>query len=935
MSTSGFNYTGPASSSSSSGNYGTGDDNPLSFLLSTAQSGLWHAGELFGLRAPDDIETFRAKYPAWDFLTQFASIGGTYGAGIKLGSKVPGIAKVIEMAGASIKSPIAAKAVESVVRLAPLEAARLGTAAAAGNDPFDFFVRDTLPSLGFEAGAGAIGGVFSRAGASKATTSQSSELLGIDPRADPAEMLRVAQSRIKMLETLPVDSPEAAGYIRKFGFVKTDPLEARNTVLSTLRNNESELRAMIRDQEVSSTRIPQAGTGDITYALKKMQAEPGAGITKSQTGVIKRLQRELGLGDEAYRARLESEMGVTSSKELTTESAHDFAQSLYEDLNDDGKKTFAWLFQREQPGASTAVSSYVSELHPLLGTKPVAAEAAELFVTSRQLGKQAEKKGWETFKLQNHELANADSRIEALGLSVDDMLANSTTPRINQELVSAGAESKISQLVKKNFIDVGDGWYLAAEKDGKALMAKKVTYPAEMEEVMRNSLPKAKRDALDAGAVIDEWFVTKTSTPEAFAQKSKEFVDGIIAKNSWARPIVGPEAIFSNSFRKMMDDTQIAEWIAFAKPGVTEEQRLQKAAQMLGVNLQKNNALVRNFKNSLDSVVTPGIHQGAGDPLVRRGLYLTRNAEDMANKVVDDLMFGESKLDPNKNAFFSTILGSATKPEESYVHWAKKLSEDDWKRFSEFKYMKPELWDVGLETGELSKPAYELLKYENDVLDAFVNKLTDAEQRAAGHGAFAPKEGHGIVGHDFNGDQRAIIRDEHGDVLYVKAGDNNKEIQEFADSFIAQAKKEGKNLFYKGVVRGEREQGEAVLAMSQATQNPLWKDAQRWANNAELNLHHPRTFRTQKGVEGFTTEWNYDTYTKAMANRLKQRVNYAAELGLKSALEPTLDKMLALGDTHGIKLITRRINDVVGKPGVIGSLTNELADRVLYPELRD
>lgn len=106
----------------------------LSYLEGLAKSTLWSPLSLVGMAPPRPLAEWQAENPGSALATQLVGFGGIYGLGAKAARGVPVLGRALLAAEESaISSPILGGAKAEVLRFLPTELARVGIAAAAGD----------------------------------------------------------------------------------------------------------------------------------------------------------------------------------------------------------------------------------------------------------------------------------------------------------------------------------------------------------------------------------------------------------------------------------------------------------------------------------------------------------------------------------------------------------------------------------------------------------------------------------------------------------------------------------------------------------------------------------------------------------------------------------------------------------------------------------
>ena len=103
---------------------------PVSGFL---ESTLWSPLSLIGVSAPPKVQRWQAHHPVGSFVSQLAGYAIPYAGWAKAAEGVPLLGEALEkIATSAAESPIKAGIARELTTFAPFEAARIATAAAAG-----------------------------------------------------------------------------------------------------------------------------------------------------------------------------------------------------------------------------------------------------------------------------------------------------------------------------------------------------------------------------------------------------------------------------------------------------------------------------------------------------------------------------------------------------------------------------------------------------------------------------------------------------------------------------------------------------------------------------------------------------------------------------------------------------------------------------------
>lgn len=436
---------------------------------------------------------------------------------------------------------------------------------------------------------------------------------------------------------------------------------------------------------------------------------------------------------------------------------------------------------------------------------------------------------------------------------------------------------------------VGDNWFMAKERDGLFVMARKVT------------------GTPGNGAVGDSWVLFKTDQPGAFVPPAQKWTEMVIAKNSW-QPNAGrlPDGgEVYNAAGKWMDTYTPEELDVLSKPG-----RLEKLLPKKLVG--PSNEFAGRLKDGAREFLAPASHQLKKSKLGTWILQTARVATETADMAAHQVVYGRQAMS-DKNLFLQALSkGTLETTETSLQDIIMRTSDEAWAEAQDLwrKAVPPEEYSALVQQGLVSQEAADAamaLAQQTDFTFAEMNKLLGA----IGETPRKPRKGHLGLGRFWEGDTRIAIRNEAGEITDVAGGKTRKEAQKNAKLLAA---------------RGQGLRVAEEKSISQLDSMPL---------EMRMTVGEPGFLKERQGIGGF--KWDLEPWTKrevleAYQQSMSARYRYMAGKTIEDLLSQPMAQ-LAATDPVSHRIVGDRIRALRGEQGPFGALQNKFVDKVMAPML--
>jgi len=493
--------------------------------------------------------------------------------------------------------------------------------------------------------------------------------------------------------------------------------------------------------------------------------------------------------------------------------------------------------------------------------------------------------------------------VRAAGLP-EDWTKYAQYPR-NLSFRTDAAAKQVNNTVQHTMHAMGDGWYATREvNDGLFVLAKRV------------------KGTPGKPSMSDEWFITKTDRPGAFRPDHAAWQNAVSDHNLFlAKPPkpTGPVNDIYDSAVAMQETMPLRRYVDSKATAGSAGDFADKIGKALGLDktLAPTGEMTKRVKDFFVEHLAPTVSQFGRSPRAGRAFAIARSTYDAAQSVARRLVHGEKNLDPAKSPLMH-VLGKPVDPKGPSIRsMLEPMSDDEVKEFwSIIKAQTPmkdveELWAQG----KISQKTRDFAKTLDD-MDKDLSGQTIRVEAATGGGKFQPKEGHYMMSHRWEGDNRLAIRDAEGKLAAIAAGESRVGAQRNAENLIKQLEKEG--------LTGLRQAEE--FDITQTVKLP---------RDLQLEVNSPAWVLERQNVRGF--KYDDKPFTKKelldeLGLNVDRRTKYMAERTVQDVLADDIARV-SIEDPVMHRILVGRLGDLAGQRTPLAKITDQAVDAVLGPIL--
>lgn len=468
---------------------------------------------------------------------------------------------------------------------------------------------------------------------------------------------------------------------------------------------------------------------------------------------------------------------------------------------------------------------------------------------------------------------------------------------------SEGAAKHIQNTVYQTMSAAGDGWYMTREQnDGLFVLAKRVSG--------QPSKP----------APNDEWFFVKTDKPGEFRPGYQQWQDAVADHmNFMAKPPKpkGPVNDIYDSARAMQETMPLRRLVDSGAMKGSAAEMSSKLSKVMGLEgaLKPTGEMTKRVKDFFVEHLAPTVQQFGRSPRAGRAFAIARATYDAAESTMRRLVYGEKNLDPTKGPFTHVFGKQESLSGDSIKKAIEGLTDDDVKQFWQItKQQAPldaveKLWA----DGKISDKTRDFAKLL-DGIDKDVSGQIMRVEEATGGGRYKPAEGHYMMSHRWEGDNRVAIRGPDDRLVGVAAGQSRVGAQKEAQRLLKQLEGEGQT----GLHVAEE------FDITNTSQLP---------KDLKLQVNSPAWSLERQNVRGF--KWDEKAFDKRelldeLAQNVQRRTKYMAERTVSDVLADDIARV-AIEDPTMHRILVGRLNDLTGAQTPAAKLMNQAVDSVLGP----
>lgn len=477
-------------------------------------------------------------------------------------------------------------------------------------------------------------------------------------------------------------------------------------------------------------------------------------------------------------------------------------------------------------------------------------------------------------------------------------------------------------LNKAGMVTFDKGTLVTKEKDGLYIVAKKIT--GEIDKVDKT----------------DEWVFFKTSDLSRFvdgADSAEVIADRMkFLRRDNLEITKQNSAIIIDSIKTRVKNTPIKDFREIVDKYGYGRRALTALAKRTGfpVGEAGSSFAVQRSSAILQQFLTPKLYQGKSSPLAKYILghvdLAFKESKHYARRIINGEFIDESakgisrifKDSKHTDEFkgkrsIRAIINSLTKEELGQMREIADTIAGELQVDNKIKAM--------IEAGEISPNLGKAL-LDLNAHDTYIVKQINAAQTAADRYEFKPLAGHLMLTRVWQGDYRAIIKNDADQIVYVASGSSPEEANNIANAMIKLADKN--NLTFTTAQKVDA-MDDLDLAGRIAFRSREFKVLS--AMNTKLRTA-PQSFKKRYNIGGYVTDYSRKNMIDRISSHINERLDYIARLGIDTALESELEMLREL-EPEMFAVIADRLRQVEGKTGAVAQVTNMAVDKLLKPAL--
>jgi hypothetical protein len=485
----------------------------------------------------------------------------------------------------------------------------------------------------------------------------------------------------------------------------------------------------------------------------------------------------------------------------------------------------------------------------------------------------------------------------------DDWTLYSQFPR-HITFKTEDAAKSLQNTVNQTMQSAGDGWYVTQElNDGLFVMAKRA----------KGLATKSTKD--------DQWVVFKTDTPGHFLPMHEKWGNAVsdhvhfLAKD--VRP-QGPVGDIFDTARKMMETLPLRKYVGSGAHAGTAAAMASKLGSVLGLDgaLKNTGEVTKRVRDAFTEYLAPTVQQFGRSPRAGRVFAIASATNDAAESVTRKLVYGETSLDPSKDAIHHLLVAPAELKGDSIKALIDKLSDEEITQFHQLwkNEATPDLVREMFAEGKITQGVKDFAERVQAIDDELGAQIIRTEE-ATGGGKFQPRLGHFGLSRLWDGDLRVAIRDAEDNLIGVASGHSRQSAKRHAEKLSQQLEAEGK------VARIAEE-----FDITETAKLP---------RDLTVHVNSPAWLLERQNIRGY----KYDdvAFTRKelldeFASGVRKRTKYMANRSVTDLLADDIAKV-AVEDPQMHRVLVDRLNDLAGKRSPFTKFQDQVVDQVLGPVL--
>jgi len=497
--------------------------------------------------------------------------------------------------------------------------------------------------------------------------------------------------------------------------------------------------------------------------------------------------------------------------------------------------------------------------------------------------------------------------------------------------------AETQNILTRRMESIGDGWYMTREGNkGLYIMAKKRGVNAGNPIGLPN--------------IGDEFLFVKTDSPGLFAKSSNKWANQQTAMSSFFLRQARKENIEGlharQALEKLLDDVSLDDYLGLNQSNYLGNSksltaRFAKASGMQrlieggGTGAETARAAVDVF----DRFLAPTLFQFTKNPIARMIFGAARFTHERSNAMAKSLLFGEQNLKEGERlagVIYRTKLGKGISKDgrAAIIPMIEKLTQRDlddvWKIWN--RNLNIEDVAIALKEGRISQNAANFLERMSEIDEYIVDQLIRT-QAAAGVTAIEPTVNYFAITRTLRGDGRVILRDGHGNAVYIASGRGEAAAMKEAQAMKKLLAEDGlETTTSESFLRSDLEEiGQQLhdFKISGKLAETIKNKREQLAKLKEGT--RPGSFGGRR--EGIKTSADFRPFTarelkETVTRHITQQQRYLADITVKDTLGPLMD---GLYQENGkiFSQLSQRLDDLSGLPSKFAVSQNRILDAAL------
>lgn len=471
------------------------------------------------------------------------------------------------------------------------------------------------------------------------------------------------------------------------------------------------------------------------------------------------------------------------------------------------------------------------------------------------------------------------------------------------------AAKAMQSTVRRNMHKIGDETYLAAEKEGLYVVAKRLPGEHPMD---------------------DRWMMLKTDQPGVFEPGAEKWAESVKTYLQWQPGQVSAklmrEAEKTDIYGNLFKTEQMLPKVAVkGLPKGNVDKAAEWMLRQAGFkgDLATQTGALADLKSILKSKIAPSMFQFRGNSTAAYIFAMAKQTFEHANTRAAEFFHGS--IATPKGSVFSAIQKGPAKESGGIQELINRLDADDLKIFQ-----KAVLNGYSSEkaVAEGASPAVKSLMDELARVDKWLVNEINTTAKLTGRKGLQAKDNHFLMSRFWRGDYRVPIYSPNGNLIAMASGYTPKQALKQAQKWIERASKDGIKAHTKPGYETSDFLTDLALANKIKMSDPTSRAFQQYRAGFD-----PKTFKERKDVGGFAGEFDDDLLTKTelsqqIKKHLDQYLKYVADISVAHRYADDMAK-LATQDPQLYQQLAQRLHDLAGRPTWFSKMQNQVVDKIM------